>query len=79
MEKGLVTRILFFFLIVLKTFFSLNTGKIRHVFHLKASNVGEGENVSNQHFLIFLSCFFKDFFSQWHEKTFLFGGGGIKC
>ena len=40
----------------------LNTGKIVHIFHLKANSVGEGKNASNQHFLLFLCCFFKDFF-----------------
>ena len=42
----------------------LNMGKtgVVHIFHLKANNVGEEENASNQHFLLFLCCFFKDFF-----------------
>ena len=29
---------------------------------MKEDNVGEGENASNQHYLPFLRCFFKDLF-----------------
>ena len=31
---------------------------------MKANNVGEGENAGNQHFLVFLCCFFKEFFQS---------------
>ena len=59
-------------------FFFLNTGKIVHIFHLKANNVGEGDNTSNQHFLHFLFLFFQRFLSQWHKKLSLFRRR-IKC
>ena len=47
--------------LVTKPFF-LNTAKIVHIFRLKPNHVGGGENASNQHIVLFVCCFFKDFF-----------------
>ena len=64
--------------IVLKTFLSLNMGKIAHIFHLEANNLGEGENAINQHFLFFPLLFFQIFFSQWHKRSRYFGERMLK-
>ena len=51
----------------------LNTGKMVHIFHLKVNNDGEGKNASNQHFLLFLCCLFKDFFPSGIKSRDYFG------